>query len=142
MSEKIRPSVAEDKTEKPESFLCLSGVLGCRNLVSKDAYWFSANLCRRCVDTVSFEYGVDKNDAGIVETCFQNLAYYFDRFEEAKDLQDKTKIRALILASGVAVRAPSETETQWADFLKGRFPYLGKSAVEINAGLMVRGVPG
>ena len=127
-------STEETNTKKPEAYLCCSGELGCRGIFDKNGFHFHldenlryfriSTLCRTCEKKIGYEYGLNPHDADAVETALQNMDWYYRQIPTSEHLEDREKIRALLLAGGLEILQPTDLEKQRAEKLRARFPTL------------------
>lgn len=91
---------------------------GCNKPTSGQNYNFTVCLCNPCIALECDKYGVSKSDAGFIGTAKQNMKSYFSDMPGADALEEREKIRMLILAVDVNVFSPTVRELRGAEFLK------------------------
>lgn len=124
----------EDPFDAPKKYRCASINLGCNGIFMKESFRFShheqtryereSTLCKECERRIGFEYGVNPLDALSVGTAIQNEKYYFEKIPGAQELDLKSKVRILLLASGVEIKLPSENEIRRSEILRNKYPVL------------------
>jgi hypothetical protein len=121
-----------EKSEAIKIYLCFDGILGCGNSFDKNSFrfdglWRISTLCDRCEAKVAMEYGVEMRDAAAVGCALANMDWYYEQIPTANELDMRTKIRILLLASMVIISLPLESEIGRAEKLRIKFPILGAS---------------
>ena len=69
--------------------------------------------------------------AAAVGTALANMDWYYRQIPTANDLDRRTKVRILLLASGAAVQGERESEMARAEKLKSRFPMLVATTITV-----------
>jgi hypothetical protein len=133
--------------EKPKTYKCFDGLIGCRGIFTKERFRFShhemvafereSTLCRDCENNIGREYGVNPYDAGAVGTALLSKDFYFRNLEGADEMPNRDKVRALLLACGVKPINPSMGDIAAAALLRKTFPIFGTHKVDA----LVKSVP-
>lgn len=125
----------QGKLEKPKTYLCWDGLIGCRQIFTKEEFRFShapgleyfreSTLCKACERTIGLEWGVSPLDAGAVGVVLQNMAYYYSKIPGSQNSTLRERVRPLLQAAGVQINNATSEESSRASFLRSKFTALG-----------------
>lgn len=79
-----------------------------------------AHMCFACVAVVATKYGVNKSDAGFVQTALENIAGYFAHMPGAGKLSEREKVRILLLKMNIPILEPTDLENRGAEWMEKR----------------------
>lgn len=125
----------QGKIEKPKTYLCFDGSIGCRQVFTKEEFRFShapgleyfreSVLCRECEWKISLEWGVSPIDAGAVGVALLNMWYYYSKIPGSENSTLRERVRPLLWACGIKINNPSSEEINRASFIQSKFKTLG-----------------
>lgn len=90
----------------------------CNHPTSKENYNFTECLCNSCITLECDKYGVSRQYVGFIGTAKQNVNPYFSDMPGKDVLEERERVRMLILSVGVEVISPTDREIRGAEFLK------------------------
>lgn len=91
---------------------------GCNKSTAGSNYNFTVCLCNSCITLECEKYGISKSDAGFIGTAKKNLVAYFSDMPGSDALEERERVRMLILAVDVAVKSPTDREVRGSEFLR------------------------